>query len=371
MQRAHSITSPLVFLRDVVIKMKNQEATCRRFSTKTRDSLPKLSKDYLATWLGSEISGASYHERIVNASKISKPIPKNSPQAPEMVPTAATLSQSDFPTVQHQHISVPVISIKWGISSIDDIQSEIKHSLQNIDVDSSCFVDMSLEGDMLSVDNWKSTLSTVIEAVKLSERKINILAAVNCVDDKSRSVAAACGLQIISKCESTRISTPQSSLNEVHSAALQPSIAQSELSSSTPPTSARIHYGAVRSGQQIYADGCSLVIIGSVNNGAEVMADGDIHIYGTLKGRAVAGLGGSANAHIFARAFDASLICIYDSFVAIDACAELKRLQGKEVSIRLLQKGESSAELRASGAEVVDCGHGNSLVVSPLAALVR
>jgi septum formation inhibitor MinC len=96
------------------------------------------------------------------------------------------------------------------------------------------------------------------------------------------------------------------------------------------------------------------------------MADGDIHVYGTLKGRAVAGLGGSAGAHIFARAFDASLIGVYDSFVAPDACAELQKLQGKEVFVRLLQRNEIAAELRACGAEVVDCGGGNSLVVSPL-----
>ena len=39
-----------------------------------------------------------------------------------------------------------------------------------------------------------------------------------------------------------------------------------------------VHYGAVRSGQQLYAEGGSLVVVGSVNEGGEVMADGDIHV---------------------------------------------------------------------------------------------
>ena len=55
--------------------------------------------------------------------------------------------------------------------------------------------------------------------------------------------------------------------------------------------SSQVHIGAVRSGQQIYAQGRSLVVIGNVNSGAEVMADGDVYVFGRLMGRAVAGIG--------------------------------------------------------------------------------
>lgn len=62
--------------------------------------------------------------------------------------------------------------------------------------------------------------------------------------------------------------------------------------------SAQFVHGTVRSGQQVYAEGRSLVILGGVNEGAEVMADGDIHVYGRLQGRAVAGLSGDRSAKV-------------------------------------------------------------------------
>jgi len=66
----------------------------------------------------------------------------------------------------------------------------------------------------------------------------------------------------------------------------------------------------VRSGQQIYAKDADLIILGSVSPGAEVIADGNIHIYGTLKGRALAGVNGNKTAHIFCQQLDAELISI-------------------------------------------------------------
>lgn len=65
----------------------------------------------------------------------------------------------------------------------------------------------------------------------------------------------------------------------------------------------------VRSGQQIYAPG-DLVVIGAVNTGAELLAGGHIHIYGTLRGRALAGINGNLQARIFCRKFEAELISI-------------------------------------------------------------
>ena len=67
---------------------------------------------------------------------------------------------------------------------------------------------------------------------------------------------------------------------------------------------------SVRSGQQIYARNSDLVITGSVSPGAEVIADGNIHIYGQLKGRAVAGANGNVDANIFCQKLAAELISI-------------------------------------------------------------
>ena len=66
----------------------------------------------------------------------------------------------------------------------------------------------------------------------------------------------------------------------------------------------------VRSGQQIYARDSDLVIIASVSAGAEIMADYDIHVYGELRGRALAGVRGNNGAQIFCQTLDAELVAI-------------------------------------------------------------
>jgi septum site-determining protein MinC len=66
----------------------------------------------------------------------------------------------------------------------------------------------------------------------------------------------------------------------------------------------------VRSGQQIYAKGGDLVILTSVSPGAEVLADGNIHIYGALRGRALAGVTGNKEARIFCQKLEAELVSI-------------------------------------------------------------
>lgn len=66
----------------------------------------------------------------------------------------------------------------------------------------------------------------------------------------------------------------------------------------------------IRSGQQIYAKNCDLVVLSSVSNGAEILADGNIHIYGPLRGRAIAGAAGDTSARIFCHKLEAELISI-------------------------------------------------------------
>ncbi|SEM87176.1 septum site-determining protein MinC [Luteibacter sp. UNCMF331Sha3.1] len=68
--------------------------------------------------------------------------------------------------------------------------------------------------------------------------------------------------------------------------------------------------GTVRSGQQVYARERDLVVSATVANGAEVIADGSIHIYGTLRGRAMAGAQGDESARIFCSDFRAELVAI-------------------------------------------------------------
>ena len=66
----------------------------------------------------------------------------------------------------------------------------------------------------------------------------------------------------------------------------------------------------LRSGQQVYARGRDLVVLAMVNAGAEVIADGHIHVYAPLRGKAMAGARGNADARIFALALEAELLSI-------------------------------------------------------------
>lgn len=66
----------------------------------------------------------------------------------------------------------------------------------------------------------------------------------------------------------------------------------------------------VRAGQRIYARGADLIITAAVNNGAEVIADGSIHIYAPLRGRALAGANGDTEARIFTLSMEAELVSI-------------------------------------------------------------
>lgn len=75
----------------------------------------------------------------------------------------------------------------------------------------------------------------------------------------------------------------------------------------------------VRSGQQVVAKGGDLVVSAPVSPGAEVLADGNIHVYGPLRGRALAGISGNKDARIFCMSLEAELLSIAGSYCLSDA----------------------------------------------------
>jgi septum site-determining protein MinC len=89
----------------------------------------------------------------------------------------------------------------------------------------------------------------------------------------------------------------------------------------------------VRSGQSIAFDRGDVTIIGSVASGAEVIAGGSIHIYGALRGRAIAGLTGNSRARIFCRRMEAELLAIDGIYQTADDMSPA--LRGKPVQVWL------------------------------------
>ncbi|MGI9211342.1 MAG: septum site-determining protein MinC [Methylococcaceae bacterium] len=107
-------------------------------------------------------------------------------------------------------------------------------------------------------------------------------------------------------------------------------------SSPTKPVSVRfstIVEQPVRSGQRIYAQDSDLIVLAQVSPGAEIMADGNIHVYGSLKGRAMAGVKGNTDARIFCSDLKAELVAIgghYKISENLDG-----PIQGKSVQVYL------------------------------------
>ena len=100
----------------------------------------------------------------------------------------------------------------------------------------------------------------------------------------------------------------------------------------TPRT--RLVTQPVRSGTQIYARGADLIVTAAVSPGAEIIADGNIHVYGPLRGRALAGAAGDAEARIFCSRFEAELVSIAGRYLVSEQMPPEER--GLPVQIALV-----------------------------------
>jgi septum site-determining protein MinC len=90
----------------------------------------------------------------------------------------------------------------------------------------------------------------------------------------------------------------------------------------------------VRSGQQVIAPHGDLVVLSSVNAGAEVFAAGSIHVYGALRGRALAGIDGDTSARVYSLQFNPELVAVAGEYLVNESLS--KRIQNRSVSVSLV-----------------------------------
>ncbi len=102
-------------------------------------------------------------------------------------------------------------------------------------------------------------------------------------------------------------------------------------------SSAKVITRPIRSGTQLYAKNTDLVVLSAVNAGAECLADGNIHVYGPLRGRALAGASGNKEAHIFCESLEADLIAIAGYYMTKD---QIKIPKIKEPMIHIYLKDD-------------------------------
>jgi septum site-determining protein MinC len=101
-----------------------------------------------------------------------------------------------------------------------------------------------------------------------------------------------------------------------------------------PIASAMVIDRPLRSGQQVYARGRDLVVLSMVNPGAEVIADGHIHVYAPLRGKAIAGARGDSNARILTLCLEPELVSIAGVYRTSENPLP-DNLHGKPAQIRL------------------------------------
>lgn len=120
-------------------------------------------------------------------------------------------------------------------------------------------------------------------------------------------------------------------------------IAEEKPRAAPEPAPAQTHSSAamvidkpLRSGQRIYARGGDLVVLAMVSAGAEVIADGNIHIYAPLRGRALAGAQGDQKARIFTTSFEAELVSIGGVYRTFESPQAFGKLAGQPVQVSLI-----------------------------------
>lgn len=125
-----------------------------------------------------------------------------------------------------------------------------------------------------------------------------------------------------------------------------PSAPASPAAREAAPVTTMVVTKPLRSGQKVYARGGDLVVLAMVNRGAEVIADGNIHVYAPLRGKAMAGARGNSAARIFALCMEPELISIAGIYRTTEKELEGDVL-GKPAQIRLSDDGKEKLIIEA------------------------
>ncbi|MGD8105856.1 septum site-determining protein MinC [Pantoea sp. FN0302] len=191
-------------------------------------------------------------------------------------------------SVVHLHHTHPDVVRQALQDKIDQAPAFLKNAPVVLNV-------ASLDGDV----NWKQMQQAI------ASTGLRIVGVSGCKDESLKRMIARAGLPILSEgkeqkknpepVESVAVAAPESTLVKT-----------------------RVVTTPVRSGQQIYARNTDLIVTNSVSAGAELVADGNIHIYGMMRGRALAGAGGDRECQIFCTSLSAELVSIAGEYWIMD-----------------------------------------------------
>ena len=194
--------------------------------------------------------------------------------------TPIELKGSSFTlSVVHLHDAKPEVIRQALEDKIAQAPAFLKHAPVVINVS-------DLEGPV----NWSPIQQTILET------GLRVVGISGCKDSELKADIERAGLPLLTEGKEKpqrQVATP---------APVAPVV--------TPVTKTRLIDLPVRSGQRVYAPNCDLVVTSHVSAGAELIADGNIHVYGMMRGRALAGAGGDKDAQIFCTHLTAELVSI-------------------------------------------------------------
>lgn len=203
---------------------------------------------------------------------------------------------------------LPLVALRVKSDRLDQVAEEV--AAQYADVpdffdNDALLIDFSL----LDAEQGTDPTPMAFEALLQAARSLHLRpVAVRGGGVAHAQLAQQAGLVVADEVLPARTTATPATVPASSAASIAPAPAPVEAPMAAPP--ALIVDKPLRSGQQVYARGRDLVVLAMVNAGAEVIADGHIHVYAPLRGKAIAGARGNTEARIFALAMEPELVSI-------------------------------------------------------------
>ncbi|AUX93692.1 septum site-determining protein MinC [Mixta gaviniae] len=194
-------------------------------------------------------------------------------------------------SVVHLHHTHPDVVRQALQDKIDQAPAFLKNAPVVLNV-------AALDGDV----NWKQMQQAI------ASTGLRIVGVSGCKDEALKRMIARAGLPILSEGKEQKKSPEPEPVAAPAPVPVPENVV----------TKTRLVTTPVRSGQQIYARNADLIVTNSVSAGAELVADGNIHIYGMMRGRALAGASGDRDCQIFCTSLSAELVSIAGEYWLMD-----------------------------------------------------
>lgn len=213
------------------------------------------------------------------------------------------------PCFQIKSASVSITALELYVFDENEFEQSLRDKINQAP---GFFRDIPL---ILSLEKYEG-LSSELDFFKIigncRRHNIHVIGVRGGTDDQRR-LARGASLALLPGSGQRDREVCESAAKDAALMAAEPNKAQTGTDQSTEssePVPARIVSQPVRSGQQVYAPEGDLIVLASVQAGAEVLAAGNVHVYGPLRGRALAGIHGAEHARIFCQSLEAELVSI-------------------------------------------------------------